>query len=276
MRYHIFDPTGNITALVSDSVSPESQPRIAARIMELHPEVEQVGFVRSPGTSPSDSSPGTDADLSLRMAGGEFCGNATMCAAVYYAMRQNVCPSSVSLIVSGATSPLEVLLHETDEGLYATSVHMPPVLEIKTIRLTHGNSQDMLPIVCMEGISHVVICKDSPLFELLHNRNDAEHAVRAWCEQVGAEGLGIQFLVATSGAHLLTPLVYVPASNTTYWENSCASGSAAVAAYLGMQAQTPVDVTLREPGGTIRVLADYPANSIELHGHVRPLDSHLI
>ena len=46
--------------------------------MRRHPEVEQVGFVRF-----SDD-PGDPVRAGLRMAGGEFCGNASCCAAVLW------------------------------------------------------------------------------------------------------------------------------------------------------------------------------------------------
>ena len=48
MRYSILDPTGNITALVESPVDPAAQPEAAREIMRLHPEVEQVGFLRIP------------------------------------------------------------------------------------------------------------------------------------------------------------------------------------------------------------------------------------
>ena len=74
LKYSIWDPTGNITALVETQTSIDRQPEVAARIMDLHPEVEQVGFV-SKVLRPY-----------LRMAGGEFCGNASMCAAAWLAL----------------------------------------------------------------------------------------------------------------------------------------------------------------------------------------------
>ena len=73
IKYSIFDPTGNITALVESQIPAAEQPTVAAAVMERHPSVEQVGFVRF--------DPASDPPVSLRMAGGEFCGNATMCAA---------------------------------------------------------------------------------------------------------------------------------------------------------------------------------------------------
>ena len=73
MRYRIFDPTGNITALVEEAVDVSRQPSVAADIMQKHSNVEQVGFVSLDGDLPA-----------LRMAGGEFCGNASMSAAALY------------------------------------------------------------------------------------------------------------------------------------------------------------------------------------------------
>ncbi|MBO5502893.1 MAG: hypothetical protein J5969_00265, partial [Lachnospiraceae bacterium] len=66
----ILDPTGNITALVEGDVPVSRQLETAARIMQLRPETEQVGFVKLSGEQ-----------IQLRMAGGEFCGNASMSAA---------------------------------------------------------------------------------------------------------------------------------------------------------------------------------------------------
>ena len=53
MKYSIFDPTGNITALVEDAVEDSLQPSAAAEIMKKHPEVEQVGFVSLDGDVPA-------------------------------------------------------------------------------------------------------------------------------------------------------------------------------------------------------------------------------
>jgi diaminopimelate epimerase len=79
IKYCIFDPTGNITALVETGVEEARQPEVASLIMSRHPDVEQIGFV-------CFSEQNGDADVSLRMAGGEFCGNATMSAAALFAL----------------------------------------------------------------------------------------------------------------------------------------------------------------------------------------------
>ena len=88
--YCVLDPTGNITILVTSSVPVHLQPQIASQLMNLEPEAEQVGFL-----SRDDS-----CDIALRMAGGEFCGNASMCAAVYAASEAGTVSSDVILRVS--------------------------------------------------------------------------------------------------------------------------------------------------------------------------------
>ena len=95
MRYCILNPTGNITAIVTDPVPAEDYPSIAAKVMEIEPTAEQVGFLL-----PGDE----EYDAKLSMAGGEFCGNASMSAAALTAMQRKIKPGdelTVTLKVSG-------------------------------------------------------------------------------------------------------------------------------------------------------------------------------
>ncbi|MBQ7653713.1 MAG: hypothetical protein IJS17_01420, partial [Clostridia bacterium] len=91
LKYSIMDPTGNVTALVETSVPVDQQPSVAEKIMSMEATVEQVGFI-------SDSE---GVDLALRMVGGEFCGNATMSAAVLYAIRKKKSFGKVKVFSSG-------------------------------------------------------------------------------------------------------------------------------------------------------------------------------
>ena len=123
----------------------------------------------------------------------------------------------------------------------------------------------------MEGISHMLIRPASAFFSLLQERQRAERAVRDWCAQLKAEGLGLMFLEEEAAASFrLTPLVYIPGSGTLFWENSCASGSAAVGGYLAETAGAPVRLELRQPGGSLRV-ESAPGGGTWLHGRVRLL-----
>ena len=76
VSYMIYNPAGNITALViGDEYNLEQRRLINSKIMEKETKVEQVGFL-------------SKKDRKLTMAGGEFCGNATRCATVYYIKKQ--------------------------------------------------------------------------------------------------------------------------------------------------------------------------------------------
>ena len=123
MKVSILDPTGNITALVEGPVPPARQPAAAAKLMEQHPAVEQVGFVRF--------SEETGADAELRMAGGEFCGNASMCAAALALLRQGSERGTVSLRVSGACDPVWVRLEKSGENAFRAGVRMPKAQKIE-------------------------------------------------------------------------------------------------------------------------------------------------
>ena len=267
IRYAILDPTGNLTALVEDPVPPVRQPAVAAQLMRLHPAVEQVGFVR-----PAAAEDGP-VDFALRMAGGEFCGNAAMSAAALWAVRRG--PSALptqtlSLRVSGAAQPVRVRLQSTGEGTaFRGGVCMPPALEIARRDFVHGTVRGRLPLVRMEGISHVIVERSSPFFALKADRAAAERAVRDWCAALGCDGLGLMFLDGETGAHRLTPLVYVPAGETVFWENSCASGSAAAGMYLADRLKTAVRLSLREPGGILTVDCDPASGETWLWGQVR-------
>ena len=268
LKYYIFDPTGNITALVESGVAAADQPAVASRIMERHPDVEQVGFITY-----ADDAAAADVPVSLRMAGGEFCGNATMCTAALYMIRENM-PGSAAIMVrvSGAAEPLEVQLRRKDAVSFDAAVTMPPAVGIDELKLADGMLQGSdslsLPIVRMEGIAHVIIEPDSGFFGLKDDPALAETLLRGWCGVLGAECLGMMFLGEGAALRRLTPLVYVPGADTMFWENSCASGSAAAGIYLAAQAGTPVDVTFDEPAGRLRVESDPLAKKTVLHGSV--------
>ncbi len=309
IRYSIFDPTGNITALVMDSVPISLQPSVAAQIMQLHPTVEQVGFVRFPlpshGGVTSDHSEsylgqsgslqgqsevisgqiesipsqgesrlGRDGALpELRMAGGEFCGNASMCAAALYAFTLQQAgesePELVYLRVSGAGQPVEVKLKREDPMRWSAGVTFPPALSVDGVELDWDGIRATVPLVRMEGISHLVIEEESPFFRLMDDRKAAGEAVKAWCEACDAPGLGLMFLEKTDDEHELhlTPLVYIPGSDTLFWENSCASGSASVGMLLAHKCGKAVDLALKEPGGTLRVESDPENGETRLFGN---------
>ncbi len=260
VRFCILDPTGNITALVETPAEIVRQPEIAAEIMRLRPEVEQVGFLDAADEN---------APPSLRMAGGEFCGNASMCAAALILIRRGLSHGELLLRVSGADRPVAVSLRHEGSGSFEAEIQMPPALEIAKKEFDFAGISGAFPLVRMAGISHLIVEPASPFFALLEDRPAAERAVREFCEKLQADGLGLMFLEGSGDERNMTPLVYIPGSGTLFWENSCASGSAAAGMYLAAQRGALAELTLQEPGGVLRVTSDPASGDTRLRGCVR-------
>ena len=267
LRYSIFDPTGNITALVESVVPEKDQPSVAAAIMARHTAVEQVGFLRLPA--------GEGETPALRMAGGEFCGNASMSAAALWALRRGLDGGECSLRVSGAESAVSVRLRRETEGSFAAAVHMPPAGQIMERECVISGRRGGLSCVYMEGITHAVITPASAFFALKDDRPAAERAVRTLCAELGASCLGLMFLEEEMPRWRLTPLVWVPASGTLFWENSCASGSAAVSMALARTLKRTVALDLDEPGGRLRAESDPETGETWLHGRTKLLGEYV-
>lgn len=261
IRYSIFDPTGNITALVESPVDESEQRAVAASIMARHAAVEQVGFVRLPDEK--------SAPAALRMAGGEFCANASMSAASLWAMRLGLCEGELSLAVSGAEDAVAVRLKQEDESCFSAAVRMPEAREITAIPFVFEGLSGTIPLVRMEGIDHAVLTPDCPFFALRDRPSAAEKAVRELCASLGAVCLGLMFLEGERAQRRLTPLVYVPGSRTLFWESSCASGSAAAGMLLARQSGERTELELIEPGGILRVESDPQKGETRLFGRTR-------
>ena len=266
IRYALLDPTGNTTILAETPVPPEEQPFVAKQIMARETGAEQAGFV-----SPYPGGNG----IALRMAGGEFCGDAAMSAAVLYALDRGIADGTVRVGVSGTPDPVEVAVSSLAEGTMRGTVAMPRPLSVGEELLPGGGRY---PVVRFAGITHVIVIVETPLLPLsplsptvpLHPqpsprlpfpRETAEELAKRWCAALGSASLGLLLLGLPNLSDQpgrregsLVPLVYVPAADTLCWENSCASGTTAVGAYLAAR-EGPVSLSLRQPGGTLRVEA---------------------
>ena len=244
--YKIFDPTKNITILVDSDIDVKDQPAIAKALMEIHPDAEQVGFV----------SFDENKNIKLRMAGGEFCGNATMCAGVYAVISDEIYKNKLTkdnenilnkeyfkeksiddnnyknnnkfanftktIYVDALKKYVEVDIKCIDENKFIGTVNMPRAKEIKNIKFPDGETYD---VVFLQGISHVIIDITDINFKKYF-----ENKIKSYCDFLNVESLGIIFYDKNKNS--ITPLVYVKNADTLYWENSCASGSIAVYEYL--------------------------------------------
>lgn len=254
LNYWVADPTKNVTILVETCVPVNDQSRIAALLMEREPSAEQVGFIRR-----LDG----ECGISLRMAGGEFCGNAAMSAAALYAASRGLdayCGAHILVRVSGAERPVPVEIQALPDGSFSGTVDMPTPLSVAIRELSLRGRDYALPVVELPGITHVIV-------EGGMERSDAEEAVKEWCACLGAGALGLMLL----DGKRLRPLVYVPAAGTLFWESSCASGTSAVGAWVSTKDGAPRRLTLSEPGGIMNIEADMSAAlpCLRLGGNIR-------
>ena len=245
LSYALLDPTGNMTLLAETPVPEAAQPLTAKRLMALEPATEQVGFVSE-----------TNDGIGLRMAGGEFCGNASMSAAVLYLLSRGRNSGEVTVRVSGTPRPVPVTAERRPDGIWQGCVEMSSPISVRKECFSDGTER---PVVCFPGITHVVL-------ETEMRKAEAERLAQVWCRELESEALGLMFLDRERG--ILKPLVYVPSADTLFWESSCASGTTAVGAYLTAETGKEVRLPLKQPGGTLEIDAD-PDGKLILKGTVR-------
>ncbi|MBQ2764112.1 MAG: hypothetical protein IJO94_00105 [Firmicutes bacterium] len=236
LTYHIADPAGNVTIMVTSPVDRHDYAEISRKLIDTIDNAEQVGFLTEPCFG---------GDIRLEMMGGEFCGNAVRCAALYYAKKQEQWNAGyVKTEISGCDCVLEVWVNDDTTEAEA---EMPLPVDTDIAMLWKTRIADA---VIFDGIVHCVSYQD---------HSDIKPA---WLKE-SLRSLAIQYRTSAVGLIQLdkekmemTPIVYVVSTDTMIYESSCASGSEAVAICL---AEDETDGTyvydLKEPGGMLRVSA---------------------
>lgn len=233
-RYVILDPTGNLTGLVLDPVEEEKEKLVTRELLR---QCEQVAYL--------ERSAAGDSVASIRLMGGEFCGNAAMAAAAWL-VRNELEPGKelpMLLDVSGTKEPVPCRIRKTDSGVEGT-VQMPgfPAVSRATI------SGFPLIKVRLEGITHLIY-EGKKL-----GKEKAECLIRQIAGQLRDEAVGL--LQWNRETREMLPLVWVRNSESLVWEHGCGSGSAAVGAYETLRSTgKELVIPVRQPGGTIRVTA---------------------
>lgn len=263
IEYWKVDPTGNITLIVETPVPRESQSRIAAELLRRDNDAEQVGFLEAPEKA--------GARLRLQMMGGEFCGNAAISAAAIITCCLEPDGGSVRelfLDVSGSPDIVPVKISAESGGCSGT-VSMPLPESVCVFDFRCGDDTYTLPLVRFPGICHCIVSGGL-------SRETAQRCIADWCRQLDAEALGLMFCDEAAGS--LEPLVYVASTDTAVWESSCASGTAAAAAYLACARGVDVSISLSEPCGVLSAEAGLRGGkvcSLKLTGKAAILGKHM-
>lgn len=226
--YQLFVPSGNDTALVF-GLEDDLQIRQAINdaIMKRFPHVEQVGFLSTDAKKPQ-----------LFMAGGEFCGNATRCAAWYYL---NGAPGVIELQVSGAEETLQAGV-SADGKVWA---QMPVYEELDCIQ----ELADGFFLVPLQGIIHIVVMPKQTATYLRPDW-DVKLLGREILSRFGITehmDAGVIFLEKTTSAWKIHPYVYVSKIHTMFYETACGSGTIAVGLAMAYQSRNNIEISLVQP-----------------------------
>ena len=206
---------------------------------------EQVGFIL----------PESEGELpEINMSGLEFCGNASRAFAYYLAACLGKGTplegglETISIRTSGCSHPLTARI---DAKANFAEIQMPLPVNItkfsgEELGLAHENPNliDCF-LIDMDGISHLIL--DNITASLEKFAKLRKHVY----EKCGSlDAFGVMFIDRESD--FLTPVVYVRDVNTTYFEGSCASGTAAAAFVRGMEKYDgEYSFTFRQPAGTL-------------------------
>lgn len=214
LTYSIYYPGGNTTALVNRLIlDPKLKKRINDKIMAKNPQVEQVGFI-------------DQKKYRLEMAGGEFCGNATRCAAFYYLKGK---PGKIKIQVSGVKQKLSAGI-DNNNNVWA---EMP----VKSVAKKLGYN-----VVSLEGITQVITFTKG-------SKQKVKSILAKLNLLTTVPAAGVMFIKKKQNQIKLNPFVWVRDIKTFFNETACASGSAATGAFLANREINKIKVI--QPSGSI-------------------------
>lgn len=237
--------SGNTTVFVLDPVPNSQYIHISQKIMnDCNIGAEQVGFITQ------DAVHGVRMD----MMGGEFCGNAsrsfaawlTLCDESGTVLKKNVENEvQMEIAVSGHSGILVAQVNGfRSNNVCNVSLPMPLPTSI-----THGADVyfNDYSLVIFEGISHLILW-DRP--EKKDDLIKAKDFLKN--HDLNTHSFGIMYYQRES--MFMKPLVFINNTNTTTWENSCGSGSCALAAALAdIQKDNIYELNIHQPGGELIV-----------------------
>ena len=240
----VFDPAGNTTLMVLTPVPRSEYAEVAKKLLEIDFDEycgwrgtaygEQVAFV---------------LEDKMEMCGLEFCGNASRSYAYYLAVVRGEGEDiggglkGINVNVSGCAHPLKAVV---DANARDSIIDMPLPYDIRMIDTAKAGVPGVHPFVEFDGISHLVLKgeeADAEKFERIKDYFYTEISP-------GMDAFGAMFIQEEED--LMRPVVYVRDVDTTYFEGSCASGTAAAAAAISAtEPDGTYDYVFREPDGTL-------------------------
>lgn len=273
IEYAVMNPSENITILVLSNVDKGNYSYIAKELLKKEQIAEQVGFIKLPKNAEKLKLPSGEVfDIILEMAGNEFCGNAAMSAAAYYAIKNGINNGNIIVKTTGVDKVIDVKVKydnstyvgtndrfKTEDNFitYEGIVNMPKAKEVSEVTFLCGET---FKVVYFEGIAHIII-EEKEIDNIDEYKKYLEKNIKSWCEYLKVKALGIMICegLDTTKPYAfenienevrILPLVYVKDVDTLYWESSCASGTTALGVYLNNKTKKEVSVNVIQPSGT--------------------------
>ena len=255
-------PTRNMTILVTTPLNRADYRELAEKIMAYdNVHAEQVGFLETP-VNPQ-------ALARLQMAGGEFCGNASLSLCAYLVWKgkascQHEC--TIPIESSGSDGLLYCTIRKSKDH-FLGKINMPVPEIIRDCNAEINGRNYHFPVVYMPGISHVIVNTD----KIDLSEEIIVDALLCNLEAITDEdAFGVMFYNEQDCC--LKPFVYVKTAGTKVWERGCGSGTASLGAYLAYTSGKDIKADIPQPGGIITVeaaVADKKITSITIEGKIR-------
>ena len=215
VEYQILNPSGNITALVTNDYPREKYQEISSKIMQSNSKIEQVGFLKKY----------SDSIYRIEMSGLEFCGNASLAFACFLVKEKYESKNNFEISVSGYDDLIECNVEQRNNNYYST-IDLKLNKKINDfIKKLELNNQDVY-IVNLPGISHLLLDQTKFIFNKNNCLNEAKNIINELkISDLPAAG------VIWYDKNQINPVVYVRDIDSLFCENSCGSGSIAYGIY---------------------------------------------
>ncbi len=241
LRFVKASPCRNTTVFVEDDVPLAMRAEIARLVMsEEVLAAEQVGFLVSPLSR--------DSALRVEMAGGEFCGNASLALgalAVSRGIRAAGTPFSVEC--SGSPGPLRVSAEPGSKGRWHGRIEVPLSAKVSVVDFSASGVTYRGAAVELPGICHFCLETDRL------SKETYDGLLARLTERFSSDAYGIiPYRAESEGTYSIRPYVAVPAANSFVFEQACGSGSIALGHWMA-QSEGLSRLEVLQPGGTIRV-----------------------
>lgn len=195
----------------------------------------------------------------LEMAGGEFCGNASRAAAILFSRLART--PDVSFTISGYPGLVQARVNSISDSVYDVACRFDELnLALQPIRLSSGES---VTVVDLGGIIHVVIEKPLPSSKKVYQARHTEITRELNLQNRGA--VGVLWVERNNEGVIMRPVVWVKDVDTFFYEQSCGSGTIAVAKVTGIS-------SVRQPTGQY-IVANIQKNKVVLSSRMELLKS---